>query len=408
MNLNINYLMRSNSRKLHTAIRLYKSSGELINTVCMRKDLDDSVLFSEDIESALLNADSRIPYITLINETIIYTVINSDQFAFIIGPLELKSGYSINHKLTVNNINFNKEILFKVSWEDYIPVILDIKNLGTDDSSDEISELDIVKYNCLSTNFEYKIRKVLEEELLIASEEGRHHNPYDQEVRELSAIENGDCEALKKSIEEDYTGKIGTLSKNDSLRNIKNIAIVVLTNSSRAAIRGGLSPEIAFSMSDLYIQQIEDAKTENLPLQITRNAEFEYARMVNEIKNSKAAMNRFSGKENEHIMAAKNYIYRHIRESLSVQEIAEALELNANYLSGLFKQCENITLKDFILNGKITLAKNMLTYSAYSYSEIAYYIGFSSQSHLGKQFKKRTGMTLSQYRFKYQLQEFMD
>ena len=408
MNLNINYLMRSNSRKLHTAIRLYKSSGELINTVCMRKDLDDSVLFSEDIESALLNADSRIPYITLINETIIYTVINSDQFAFIIGPLELKSGYSINHKLTVNNINFNKEILFKISWEDFIPVILDIKNLGTDDSSDEISELDIVKYNCLSTNFEYKIRKVLEEELLIASEEGRHHNPYDQEVRELSAIENGDCEALKKSIEEDYTGKIGTLSKNDSLRNIKNIAIVVLTNSSRAAIRGGLSPEIAFSMSDLYIQQIEDAKTENLPLQITRNAEFEYARMVNEIKNSKAAMNRFSGKENEHIMAAKNYIYRHIRESLSVQEIAEALELNANYLSGLFKQCENITLKDFILNGKITLAKNMLTYSAYSYSEIAYYIGFSSQSHLGKQFKKRTGMTLSQYRFKYQLQEFMD
>ena len=400
--------MRSNSRKLHTAIRLYKSSGELINTVCMRKDLDDSVLFSEDIESTLLNADSRIPYITLINETIIYTVINSDQFAFIIGPLELKSGYSINHKLTVNNINFNKEILFKVSWEDYIPVILDIKNLGTDDSSDEISELDIVKYNCLSTNFEYKIRKVLEEELLIASEEGRHHNPYDQEVRELSAIENGDCEALKKSIEEDYTGKIGTLSKNDSLRNIKNIAIVVLTNSSRAAIRGGLSPEIAFSMSDLYIQQIEDAKTENLPLQITRNAEFEYARMVNEIKNSKAAMNRFSGKENEHIMAAKNYIYRHMRESLSVQEIAEALELNANYLSGLFKQCENITLKDFILNGKITLAKNMLTYSAYSYSEIAYYIGFSSQSHLGKQFKKRTGMTLSQYRSKYQLQEFMD
>ena len=400
--------MRSNSRKLHTAIRLYKSSGELINTVCMRKDLDDSVLFSEDIESTLLNADSRIPYITLINETIIYTVISSDQFAFIIGPLELKSGYSINHKLTVNNINFNKEILFKVSWEDYIPVILDIKNLGTDDSSDEISELDIVKYNCLSTNFEYKIRKVLEEELLIASEEGRHHNPYDQEVRELSAIENGDCEALKKSIEEDYTGKIGTLSKNDSLRNIKNIAIVVLTNSSRAAIRGGLSPEIAFSMSDLYIQQIEDAKTENLPLQITRNAEFEYARMVNEIKNSKAAMNRFSGKENEHIMAAKNYIYRHMRESLSVQEIAEALELNANYLSGLFKQCENITLKDFILNGKITLAKNMLTYSAYSYSEIAYYIGFSSQSHLGKQFKKRTGMTLSQYRSKYQLQEFMD
>lgn len=45
--------------------------------------------------------------------------------------------------------------------------------------------------------------------------------------------------------------------------------------------------------------------------------------------------------------------------------------------------------------------KYLLAYSPYSYIEIATYLGFSSQSHLGKVFKKYTGMTLRQYRGKY-------
>jgi len=37
-------------------------------------------------------------------------------------------------------------------------------------------------------------------------------------------------------------------------------------------------------------------------------------------------------------------------------------------------------------------------YSDYSYIEIATYLGFSSQSHLGTHLKKHTGHTLRQYR----------
>ena len=40
----------------------------------------------------------------------------------------------------------------------------------------------------------------------------------------------------------------------------------------------------------------------------------------------------------------------------------------------------------------------MLTYSTYSYSRIASYLGYSSQSHMGAEFKKATGMTLKEYR----------
>ena len=48
----------------------------------------------------------------------------------------------------------------------------------------------------------------------------------------------------------------------------------------------------------------------------------------------------------------------------------------------------------------------MLIYSPYSYIEISSYLGFSSQSHLGKQFKAITGMTLKQFRDAYSTTEF--
>lgn len=46
----------------------------------------------------------------------------------------------------------------------------------------------------------------------------------------------------------------------EDLRNDKNIAIIVITLASRAAIRGGISPELAFTMADNYICDIERQK----------------------------------------------------------------------------------------------------------------------------------------------------
>ena len=73
-------------------------------------------------------------------------------------------------------------------------------------------------------------------------------------------------------------------------------------------------------------------------------------------------------------------------------------------------QVLHILLLVFIISCavSVSLTKNLLTYSPYSYIEIATYLGFSSQSHLGKVFKKYTDMTLRQYRERYgreQIQE---
>ena len=109
-----------------------------------------------------------------------------------------------------------------------------------------------------------------------------------------------------------------------------------------------------------------------------------------------------------HINRCKDYIFSHLHGKISVCEIAENLKLNPNYLSGLFQKCEHVTISEFIQKEKIRLVKNLLIYSQYTYAEIAAYLGYSSQSHLGKQFKKYTGLTPGKYREKYGRKEFAE
>ena len=237
-------------------------------------------------------------------------------------------------------------------------------------------------------------------------EENQTHNSYEEELRELASIENGDIEMLKKCWNEIQPKKYGKLAA-DHLRNVKNICIGVITLASRAAIRGGVNPEIAFSMDDSYVQQVEDSKDTKVIAQLTHRAELRFTELVREIKKEKSMI-----QENEdlklspHIVACKKYLFAHLHEKLTVTEIADHLGLNPNYLSDLFKKSEGTTILQYILREKIKLAKNMLIYSEYSYSDIAAYLGFSSQTHLNEHFKKALHMTLGAYRAKYKDKDF--
>lgn len=241
-------------------------------------------------------------------------------------------------------------------------------------------------------------------DLLFTNRElGIEHNPYDQEIREMTAIEQGDLSALSQSLKEEYTGKIGRLAK-DELRNAKNLAIVNITLASRAAIRGGIMPEISFSLSDTLIQKTEECADLQSVRQFMDAMKYQYAFMVHEFKNAREKKHAVEG--NYHVEKCKNYIFTHLHGKLTLQQIASVLSLNAGYLSNLFRRCEGITVTAFIRQEKVKLVQNLLIYSDYSYSEIASYLGFASQSHLGKQFKSAVGMTLREYREAYGVRDF--
>lgn len=221
----------------------------------------------------------------------------------------------------------------------------------------------------------------------------------------MNSIRTGNPEQLKISWEEDYIGELGVLADNP-LRNNQNLGIVLVTLASRAAIEGGIMPETAFSLNDSYIRKLEKAHTPETAYQLARQAEYQYALLVKEEREKKAGANQVSAADSR-ISQCKDYIFAHLHGKITTAEIAKALYLNPNYLSGLFKKVEGITIGQYILLEKIKLVKNMLIYSHYSYIEIANYLGFCSQSHLGEKFKKITGLTLHQYREKYGVKGFV-
>ncbi len=61
-----------------------------------------------------------------------------------------------------------------------------------------------------------------------------------------------------------------------------------------------------------------------------------------------------------------------------------------------------MTLTDYILGEKVMEAKRLLRYSDKPIGSIAYYLGFSSQSHFANVFKKYAECSPNEYRKKHQ------
>lgn len=78
--------------------------------------------------------------------------------------------------------------------------------------------------------------------------------------------------------------------------------------------------------------------------------------------------------------------------------IVEKLGFSYQYLSKTFSEHEHMTLEKYIIAQKIERIKHMIDNDEYSLSEIAYMMDYSSVQYLSNQFKKMTGITVSQYK----------
>ena len=93
-----------------------------------------------------------------------------------------------------------------------------------------------------------------------------------------------------------------------------------------------------------------------------------------------------------------DYIYAHIKERITIEDLAQYTGLSASYLSRLFKKETGVSVSDYIREKKIEKAQHLLKFCNFSLIEIANYLSFSSQSHFIQIFKDFTGMTPKKYR----------
>lgn len=97
------------------------------------------------------------------------------------------------------------------------------------------------------------------------------------------------------------------------------------------------------------------------------------------------------------------YIDRHIKEDISLTQIAENSSISQGYLSRIFRRQFGVSVMEYVRNRKIYLAKMNLIFTHNTVDDIAYQLGFSEKNYFLKVFRKYEGISVKEYRSKCEL-----
>ncbi|MDE6658383.1 MAG: AraC family transcriptional regulator [Oscillospiraceae bacterium] len=229
-------------------------------------------------------------------------------------------------------------------------------------------------------------------------ENGFERASFDREIAFYESIGAGNMEMMRFFASPLYCEGYGTLSK-DKLRNLKYHFVVLAALVARFCIRYGMTPELAYQLSDVYIMQVDECQTESEIHAVHKEMLEAYTRKMQRVRNSKIY--------SKQIVKAIEYISEHLHSKIMLHDVAEYLKISDAYLSRLFKEEIGMLFSDYVNQEKINAAANLLRYSNYSDLEISNLFCFSSQSYFIKIFKKHFGMTPKAYKKQYQLPELI-
>ncbi len=97
------------------------------------------------------------------------------------------------------------------------------------------------------------------------------------------------------------------------------------------------------------------------------------------------------------------YIDENLDKELTIQELSQMAHFHPNYFIRYFKTHFGVSPMRYIYDRRMEKAKELLVYSSFSVTEVAYMTGFQDGSYFSTSFKKHVGMSPSDYRQVYQL-----
>ncbi len=106
-------------------------------------------------------------------------------------------------------------------------------------------------------------------------------------------------------------------------------------------------------------------------------------------------------RQNDVVHRVKRFVLEHIQETIYIEEIAEQVHLNAQYLMRLFKKETEMSILEFITLERVKIAKELLENTDFPVNKVADGVGYGNYSYFTKIFKRYTKMSPREYRQKY-------
>lgn len=102
-------------------------------------------------------------------------------------------------------------------------------------------------------------------------------------------------------------------------------------------------------------------------------------------------------KEKNMVDQVREYLEKHYNEIVTRNDIESLVHMNRDYINREFKKQTGYSLMEYIQYYRVLMAQKLLEESTAPISEISREIGYDSQAYFAKIFKKRVGMTPTEY-----------
>ena len=397
--IDLNYLCSVIGNLSGIPVRIYENDRQVFSYSLVNLPVDPIIVYWDDIKEI----DAHIGYFAT-EHFHYYGIVNSDSTRIVIGPTrQIPSSDRELHELA-----FRADVLpddmedFITGMKSIIPMPLEsvmqmlcTVNYLLNGEKKTLEDIAIYDADVISD----KLAELQTEAVLSAADNAAPaqdlHNTYHLEQTLMEMVRRGDTAALREWVANAPAVRSGVLAA-DQLRQRKNTFIVSATLAARAAIRGGMTVDDAFTLSDSYIQKCELLGAPDRITTLQFQMILDFTARVEKLRHGKHT--------SKLVLDVANYIQHHMSEAITAEAIAKELYMSRSYLSRKFSEETGETLTDFILRQKTEEARRLLRYSDKPLTSISAYLGFSSQSHFTRVFKKYTSLSPGEYRQRYEKQ----
>jgi len=175
----------------------------------------------------------------------------------------------------------------------------------------------------------------------------------------------------------------------DPIRNVKNYSIICNTLLRKAAEQGGVHPIYLDSLSSEFARRIENINGMEAGQALMSEMAHAYCRLVR-----KNATQQYSPM----VQKTATYIDANLSANLTLSVLASTQNMNASYLSALFRKETGKTVTEYVNEKRMEAAAQLLRSTRLQIQTVAQHCGMSDVNYFSKLFKKHHGVTPKQYR----------
>jgi two-component system, response regulator YesN len=255
------------------------------------------------------------------------------------------------------------------------------------DSASRIKEHEITRQQALLAEelFLRKLQKSDDAAAVLSHLQPRGDLYKERELVDLIKI--GDRKGAKGLLDE----LLGTtlFRSHEHIGILKARALEIIFIIARAAVEAGANLEEILGFKYQYIQNLSRDDSQETLYYFLKKAFDQLFECIYQNRNIR---------HTRVFIKAKEYIWGHYNQEISLKKTALAVEINPFYLSHLFRKEMGVSFLEYLTSVRISIAKKLLRQKNLSMMQICLEVGYQDPSHFAKIFKKREGICPTKYR----------